>query len=467
MLSLLVSQRHFWIAGLLAGVALVTAGVILADQSSATEELATRKKKLDDAYVKEMMDLAGQARKARLDADAARLAKKVLTFQKDCAEAEALLNMIKDQPSQRLAAAQAAKARRPIWTKQQQLVQKTADGWLALATWCEKNELKEEKPKCLAAGLAIDPNHKNLHLAAGHKLHPEFGWIDKETDAKLRAAQRLVKGEWKPWLDIQKERYENFSKQMSAKLGAGFRYLITPSVNIASNLQNRVFEKQIADDLEALIRDEYRAFYGPRPLDLEPYNLLIFDQQSQFREFSRTESPNYAGSLGYYDGNKRFLYAWHLSESGVVNGIGTSFHEMTHGLFDDFMGTRNQPTWLNEGFASFFEMARTQNGVFSFGPLNVKRMSKLRTALEQRRPFDLEGLMELNNSQRFHDKDDILNYNRAAMLMHYLFERGKLKEFLQEFKTNPNGAEVLCEVLGEDLKPIEQQITLFAAQKLR
>ncbi len=131
------------------------------------------------------------------------------------------------------------------------------------------------------------------------------------------------------------------------------------------------------------------------------------------------------------------------------------------------MAGRTPPTWLDEGYASFFEMARPSNGQFQFGPVNARRMRTLRAALDQKRPLDLEGLLSLTDRVRFHDRDDTFNYNRAAMLMHFLFDQGKLREFLQEAKENSDGIELLTTVMGDSLKNIEQQLTAYAIQKLR
>jgi hypothetical protein len=60
----------------------------------------------------------------------------------------------------------------------------------------------------------------------------------------------------------------------------------------------------------------------------------------------------------------------------------------------------------------------------------------------------------------------MINYNASALLMHYLWERGALPSFLQNFKASRKAKDALVKALHQDFAASDQQYQAFVREKL-
>ena len=78
----------------------------------------------------------------------------------------------------------------------------------------------------------------------------------------------------------------------------------------------------------------------------KPYNIVVYKNADEYRK--KTGQPNWSGGISY--GNAILVYESEKAPAVLA-------HEMTHLIFNEFMGPANTPDkrWINEGLAVFEE----------------------------------------------------------------------------------------------------------------
>lgn len=119
-----------------------------------------------------------------------------------------------------------------------------------------------------------------------------------------------------------------------------------------------------------------------------PYNVVIYKDSAEFHE--RTGQPSWSGGAAY--GNALLLF-----EGEGLNA--TMAHEMTHLVFNEFMGLSQaaQLRWLNEGVAVYEETRSDQVSAAAYAgrvaavsqnPIPFSQMVNLAPANESRKSVD-------------------------------------------------------------------------------
>ncbi len=107
-------------------------------------------------------------------------------------------------------------------------------------------------------------------------------------------------------------------------------------------------------------------------------------------------------------------------------------HEFTHALHDADAGGQPHPLWVVEGLATLFESSRiTPAGLEPQVDTSVYRVQE---AIYQKRAIPLQEL--LTRSRSVFEKQPALAYAQSHYLMHYLYERDRLRGFYQRLKAN-------------------------------
>lgn len=120
-----------------------------------------------------------------------------------------------------------------------------------------------------------------------------------------------------------------------------------------------------------------------------PYNVVIYKDSAEYH--SKTGQPDWSGGAAY--GNALLLYEGQGLEA-------TAAHEMTHLVFNEFMGlsVNEQLRWINEGAAVYEETRSNQNSAAWYAarvtqavapnPIPFSQMINLAPQTESRRNVD-------------------------------------------------------------------------------
>lgn len=173
----------------------------------------------------------------------------------------------------------------------------------------------------------------------------------------------------------------------------------------------------------------------------EPVLILLFESEGPYRKlakkwFDDADVPHY----GFYRHSTRTMLM------NVGTGTGTLVHELVHALIaPDFPAV---PDWFNEGIASLYEQCSIDGDTIR-GHANW-RLPALQKAIQDgklRSLPDMIGDADFRNGERVG-----INYAQARYLMFYLQEKGLLRKFYEQFKTNhekdPTGLATLKSVVG-------------------
>ena len=145
----------------------------------------------------------------------------------------------------------------------------------------------------------------------------------------------------------------------------------------------------------------------------------------------------------------------------IATGGGTLVHEIVH----PFMSSNfpQCPAWFNEGLASLYEQCRERNG--QIHGLTNWRLSGLQKDIRAGNVAALRSLSHTTEAA-FYGCIDADYYAQARYLCYYLQEKGLLRRFYREFRTNcrvdPTGFETLQKVLGvEDMAAFQRRWERF------
>ena len=190
---------------------------------------------------------------------------------------------------------------------------------------------------------------------ASQRTHPEFKALSREDEGKLDAGFWFESGRWRPSSEVSSSRIDAFKTRESKNLGDGFRYSATRHLTVAEDLTDGDYAKEMIGALELCLIDQRLRLFEPWMLGQDkPFNVIIFQDQSKFASYCKKIGSDSGDSMGFYDPRRRTLHAWRQNPD-FTNGIGTTFHELTHGALEDYLGTNKIPVWLDEGLASFHE----------------------------------------------------------------------------------------------------------------
>ncbi|MCK4936277.1 MAG: hypothetical protein KAR84_05435 [Elusimicrobiales bacterium] len=113
----------------------------------------------------------------------------------------------------------------------------------------------------------------------------------------------------------------------------------------------KAYSNETAEKYSLLCERHYQRIMGDMGMysfvPSRPYNIVIYKNASEY--ISKTVQPEWSGGITY--GNAILIYE-HEYASAILA------HEMTHLIFNEFMGLSSGPEllWLNEGLAVYEEM---------------------------------------------------------------------------------------------------------------
>lgn len=330
-----------------------------------------------------------------------------------------------------------------------------AEGHFKLALYCKENELLEEYGQLLQKVLLIDPNHAQARIHAYN-----YRKIYQPLPVAEESENRLV-----------------------SEYGAGFRltrsdhYVLAYSTDLAFAQTRLVF-------FERLYRTFYQYFedrkFTLRLLDRR-LEAVVFSSQEQFQAVAKRVAPGLEQSGGFYAPalNRLFFFdnrnsdnaktvrdnlrKWeaHLAdvreqvkraknpaqkakladyldkEISKYNRIkregkaafeelnlAVTIHEATHQLCYNsglLVESPNNPTWLVEGLATFFEDPdQWVNELGALGKVNDAYLDILRESFARDRHIGLGSLVQLNTNF-FSLGDDVeLGYAQSWSLVHFI-----------------------------------------------
>jgi len=234
---------------------------------------------------------------------------------------------------------------------------------------------------------------------------------------------------------------------MRAKLGAGFLVESEGPFAVAGNLSQARFEAIRRGTIGACARALWSAYFAKQP-DY-PIKVYLFADDTSYREWAKKLfGDTQVSHFGYYRPWDQTLVM------NIGTGTGTLVHEMTHALMKpDFP---DAPTWFDEGLASLHEQCQV-------APTTIKgltnwRLPGLQKAIDDGRLVPLAKLVATTTAQ-FRGENEGLHYAEARYLVMYLQKLGLLKRFYREFRDNakkdPPGAETLAAVTGKPIPELE------------
>lgn len=125
-------------------------------------------------------------------------------------------------------------------------------------------------------------------------------------------------------------------------LGAGYKTKETAHFIVSSYGNVDAYADMCENAYAEIMRET--ALYSFVPT--RPYNVTVYGNASEY--YSKTKMPEWSGAVAY--GNALLFHQDNMNEAIVA-------HEMTHLIFNEFMGLNNAMDlrWINEGAAVYME----------------------------------------------------------------------------------------------------------------
>ncbi|MFN8856065.1 MAG: DUF1570 domain-containing protein [Planctomycetaceae bacterium] len=278
-------------------------------------------------------------------------------------------------------------------------------------------------------------------------------------------------------------------RRLEDELIPGCEFVQTKHYVVAS-YAGRAYAQWCAGLFERL-HQAFRNYWKQRDILLRdpefPLVAILLKDERQFRRFATDDAgADAAGSQGYFsiESNRIVIYDLTSSERATINtaaeivrsvsanpfNIATVVHEATHQIaFNSGMHVRlsDNPLWLTEGMAMFFETPDLANrtGWRTIGLVNELRLRQFLNYCEKRRRADsLETL--LSSDRRFTEVDSAVDaYSESWALTYYLLRTqqaayGRLLRKLQnqpvlKWQTEEERLEDFCKNISDDLTKLD------------
>ncbi|MBI1337506.1 MAG: DUF1570 domain-containing protein [Phycisphaera sp.] len=231
-------------------------------------------------------------------------------------------------------------------------------------------------------------------------------------------------------------------RALKARLpGEGFTIVIEkPFVVVGDESPERVSQRA-ASTVRWATTQLKQAYFESDPLHI--LDIWLFKDKESYEKNaevlfgSKPHTP-----YGYYSSTNRALVM------NIATGGGTLVHEIVHPFME--ANFPECPAWFNEGLGSLYEQSAERDG--QIVGLTNWRLAGLKDAIKN---SGLPSFKELTvtTSHEFYTAKRGNNYAQARYLCYYLQQRGKLREFYQQFHDNhaddPTGYATLVKVLNE------------------
>lgn len=272
---------------------------------------------------------------------------------------------------------------------------------------------------------------------------------------------------------------DEISRRLLAVLPEGFAIYRTTNYVIAHNT-NDAYVRWVGGLFESLYRG-FHAYFKNQGMKLAPPRFplvaLVFANRQSFDQYATAELGDAGGSvIGYYN-----LETNRMTTFNVPNperNVATIIHEATHQLaYNTGLQTRfaDNPMWLSEGLAVFFESpdfahARGWKGVGRVNTINLARFRKY----QQSRPQD-SLITLLSDDSRFRNEATAQDAYAEAWAMTYFLIRTKRKEYfryiteLSECKPlvqrdRRERIEMFQRIFDTDLPTLDRQFLLYLSR---
>jgi predicted esterase/Flp pilus assembly protein TadD len=147
---------------------------------------------------------------------------------------------------------------------------------------------------------------------------------------------------------------------------------------------------------------------------------------------------------------------------GNIIGFTVLTHEFTHALHWADQEARGQthPIWIAEGFATFAETSRIENG--HLVPLPNVRLFAIKNAIQKNNLIPLRQFIKLGQRQYMQQP---LGYPESRYILMYLYSKGLLRKwydaYVAGYKDDPTGGKALEATLGKNLDEIEKDFAAY------
>jgi hypothetical protein len=272
---------------------------------------------------------------------------------------------------------------------------------------------------------------------------------------------------------------DEIGRRLLASLPDGFAIHRTKNYVIAHNT-NETYVRWVGGLFESLHRG-FHAYFKNQGMALSaprfPMVALVFADRKSFDNYATAELGDAGGAvIGYYNLETNRMTTFNVPNA--ERNIATIIHEATHQLaYNTGLQTRfaDNPMWLSEGLAVFFESPNFDNpsGWKGVGRVNTVNLARFRSYLRTRPQDSLITL--LSDDSRFRNEATATDAYAEAWAMTYFLIRTKRKEYFQYMKELSESKplvsrdrreriEMFQRIFDTDLPTLDRQFLLYMSR---
>lgn len=272
---------------------------------------------------------------------------------------------------------------------------------------------------------------------------------------------------------------DEISRRLLADLPPGFAIHRTKNYVIAHNTSD-VYVRWVGGLFESLHRG-FHAYFKNQGMSLSqprfPLVALVFADRQSFDNYAAAELGDAGGAvIGYYNLETNRMTTFNVPNA--ERNVATIIHEATHQLaYNTGLQTRfaDNPMWLSEGLAVFFESPNFANpsGWKGVGRVNAVNLARFRK-FQHSRPHDSLVTL-LSDDSRFRNEATATDAYAEAWAMTYFLIRTKRKEYFQYMKElgeckplvqrdRRERIEMFQRIFDTDLPTLDRQFQLYMAR---
>ncbi len=236
---------------------------------------------------------------------------------------------------------------------------------------------------------------------------------------------------------------EEMCRRLLAELPSGFQIHRTKSFIIAHNALP-AYVRWVGTLFDSTHRG-FHQYFKKQSWPLEPSRFplvaLVFADRASFDEYARRELGKASETvIGYYNLETNRIITFYVPDA--ERNVATLVHEATHQLaYNTGLQTRfaDNPMWVSEGLAMFFESPHFANPSGWQGAGRVNRVNLLRFRNYQpRRPADSIATL-LSDDLRFRGPSTAADAYAEAWALTYFLMRTQKREFIKFLKVLSRG----------------------------